>query len=37
MQHRVWLAAVGLALATALSARAEIIKGAMFVRGAEMS
>jgi hypothetical protein len=37
MKGRLWLAALGLSLATALSARAEITRGAMFIRGAEMS
>jgi len=37
MQHRVWLAALGLALVAAASARAEITKAVMAIRGAEMS
>ena len=36
MQHRLWLGALGVMLA-ALSARAEITRGALFIRGAEMS
>lgn len=37
MQHRVWLTALGLTLVTALSARAEITRAVMAIRGAEMS
>jgi hypothetical protein len=37
MQRRMWAAALGLAFAVALPAGAEIIKGKMAVRGAEMS
>jgi hypothetical protein len=37
MQHRIWAAAVGLVLSVALPASAEIIKGSLVVRGAEMS
>ncbi len=36
MQHRIWLAALGLVLMT-LSARAEITGGIMTIKGAEMS
>jgi hypothetical protein len=37
MQRNVWLAALGLALTLGASARAEILKGVMAIRGAEMS
>ena len=37
MQCRMWVAAVGLVLVVALPAGAEIIKGKLVVRGAEMS
>jgi hypothetical protein len=37
MQRRAWLAALGLGLTLALSAHAEITKGVMLIRGAEMS
>jgi len=37
MQRGMWLAAVGLILTVALPAGAEIIKGSLIVRGAEMS
>jgi hypothetical protein len=37
MQRRVWLAALGLSLTMALSAQAEITKGVLSVKGAEMS
>jgi hypothetical protein len=37
MQSRIYLAALGLALTAALSARAEITGGVLAVRGAEMS
>jgi hypothetical protein len=37
MQCREWVAALGLTLVLALPAGAEIIKGVMSVRGAEMS
>jgi hypothetical protein len=37
MQRRTWAAAVGLMCAVALPASAEIIKGTLAVRGAEMS
>jgi hypothetical protein len=37
MQCRIWAAALGLVLVVALPASAEIIKGKLIVRGAEMS
>ena len=37
MQHRMWAAALGLMFGVALPASAEIVKGRMAVRGAEMS
>ena len=37
MHYRAGLAAVGLALTVALTARAEIREGVMAIRGAEMS
>jgi hypothetical protein len=37
MQRRTWLAALGLVFGVALPASAEIIKGSLVVRGAEMS
>jgi hypothetical protein len=37
MQHRIWVAALGLVFGVALPASAEIIKGRLVVRGAEMS
>jgi hypothetical protein len=37
MQHRLWAAALGLMFGAALPASAEIVKGRMAVRGAEMS
>ena len=37
MQYRFGLIAVGLTLTAALSARGEIVKGVMAVRGAEMN
>jgi hypothetical protein len=36
MQRKIWAAAVGLMLGAAMPASAEIIRGSMFVRGAEM-
>jgi hypothetical protein len=37
MHYRVWFATLGLALAAAVGARAEITKGVMAVKGAEMT
>ena len=37
MQRRMWAAALGLVCGVALPASAEIIKGRLVVRGAEMS
>ena len=37
MQRRMWTAALGLVFGVALPASAEIIKGRLVVRGAEMS
>ena len=37
MQRRIWVAALGLVFGIALPASAEIVKGRMAVRGAEMS
>ena len=37
MQSRMWLMALGLALTGTLTARAEITRGVMAIRGAEMS
>jgi hypothetical protein len=37
MQRRIWVAALGLVFGIALPASAEIIKGSLVVRGAEMS
>jgi hypothetical protein len=37
MQHRMWAAALGLVFGVALPASAEIIKGSLAIRGAEMS
>ena len=37
MQHRMWAAALGLVLGVELPASAEIIKGSLAIRGAEMS
>ena len=37
MQRRIWVAALGLVFGVALPAGAEIIKGRLVVRGAEMS
>jgi hypothetical protein len=36
MQCRLWAAALGLLFGLALSARGEIIRGSLVVRGAEM-
>jgi hypothetical protein len=37
VQHRAYLAAIGLTLTLALTARAEILKAVIAVRGCEMS
>ena len=37
MQRTMWAAALGLVFGIALPANAEIIKGSMVIRGAEMS
>jgi hypothetical protein len=37
MQVKQWFLALGLSLTVALSAEAEIVKGSLVVRGAEMS
>ena len=37
MKHRMWAAALGLVFGVALPVSAEIIKGSLVVRGAEMS
>ncbi len=37
MQRQVWTAAFALSLLATVPASAEIVKGALFVRGAEMS
>ena len=37
MQRRMWAAALGLVFGVALPASAEIIKGSLAIRGAEMS
>ena len=37
MQRTMWVAALGLVFCVALPASAEIIKGSLVVRGAEMS
>ena len=37
MQRRMWAAALGLVFGVALPASAEIIKGSIVIRGAEMS
>lgn len=36
MQRRMWAAALGLVFGVALPASAEIVKGSLVVRGAEM-
>ncbi len=36
MQHRMWYVALGLSLLAATSASAEVLRGVMGVKGAEM-